>query len=330
MVQDLNMRSLEPITTQQRALSKTTSGYNTRDYLTPCKEATRQVLNLLTGFPRATVKTKLIQENKFKRVMVNLSIFETVFIKSNLADQVYQGFENIKTAFNQTAGKTASSAFEATGQAIDTLTDTAHKTQASLKQTANQFINTMGETGEQGKGVLGDTFQTAAHLNNAVSQTIEQALNAVLVKQMNNLNAWMNDHPVLSEVTKSLVWGINHPILGLIILLFALFTIWQLFKAMGRLFEQALVALLKAPFKFVRFLFTLSFKPFSKSKFKEATIQQSEANSLVLNPAIPSLTPQEHKERIAKILARIEVIRQEQNDLLKELTTLLASDKLSA
>jgi hypothetical protein len=261
--------------------------------------------------------------------MINSSFLEILLIPVNLTNQVTQAFESIKTSLNATTNKAVNPALEATGQVIDTLTDTAHKTQDSLKQTANQFMNTMGETSEQGKVVLGNTFQTAEHLSNAFSKNIEQAINAVLAQQMNDINAWINAHPALSWLTQSLVWGINHPILGLILLFFALFLIWQLFKVMGYWFEQALVALLKAPFQFIWFILTLSFKFLRKPTTNNAKIQQTEVKSLALSPAIPALTTQEHQERVVKILTRIEVLRQEQNDLLQELTAILVSDKLS-
>ena len=262
--------------------------------------------------------------------MINSSFLEIGLIPANLANQVTQVFESIKMSLNATTNQIVNPARAATGQVIDTITDTAQKTQDSLKQTANQFMNTMGETSEQGKMVLGNTFQTAEHLSNAVSKNMEQALNAVLAQQMNAINDWINAHPALSWATQSLTWGINHPILSLIFLFFAFFFIWQLFKVMSCWFEQTLVALLKAPFQFIWFLFTLSFKFLRRPTINHAKIQQTEVNSFALTPAIPALTPQEHQERVAKILTRIEVLRQEQNDLLQELTAILVSNKLSA
>lgn len=262
--------------------------------------------------------------------MINSSFLGRLIIPANLTNPLTQLWERIKTSLNATANQAMNPVRETTGQVIDTLTDTAQKNQDSLQKTANQFMTSVGETTEQGKVALGNTFQTVEHFSNAISQTVEQAINAVLNQQINTINAWINAHPTLSGATQSLIWGINHPIFSLIFFFLALFLIWQLFKVMGSWFEQAVVALLKAPFQFIGFLLTLSFNFLRRLSRNNAKLQQTEAIVTTSNLANSTLTNQEHQKRVAKILTRIEVLRQEQNDLLQELKTLLASDKFRA
>jgi hypothetical protein len=214
-------------------------------------------------------------------------------------------FEMNKNSFNQVAGQAVNSVNEATSQLMDTISKTSDK----------------------GKAVVGDTLQIADNLSNTVSAQIEKAINSVILQQIERLNVWIAAHPGISGLTQALIWGINHPILSLLILFFAMFILWQLFKVLGRLVEQALAFTLKAPFQFARFLFNQSFKFLSDFAFRGLTTRQTEANVLALNSSISDSSVCRQKEQVETILRRIEELRQEQNYLLQELKAILALDK---
>lgn len=218
---------------------------------------------------------------------------------------VSQFLEMNKNSFNQVAGQAINNVNEATIQLIDTI----------------------NKTSDKGKAVVGDTLQSAENLSNAVSAQIERAINSVILQQMERLNVWIDAHPGISGLTQAFIWEMNHPILSLLILFFAMFILWQLFKVLGRLVEQALVFTLKAPFQFARFIFNQSFKSFSNFAFRGLTTRQTETNVLPLNPSISDSTVCEQKEYIATIIIRLEELRQEQNDLLQELKAILALDE---
>lgn len=233
-------------------------------------------------------------------ILISLTIGQKILI--NLC--VSQFVEKNKNSFNQVAG-----------QAVNT-----------VNEATSQFIDTISKTSDKGKAVVGDTLQIAENLSNAVSAQIEQAINSVILQQIEAIKVWIDAHPGISGLTQALIWGINHPILSLLILFFAIFILWQLFKLLGRLVEQALVFMLKAPFQFARFLFSQSLQSFRNFAFRGLTTQQTEANVLALNPSIADSIICGQKEQIATILMRIEELRQEQNDLLQELKAILALD----
>jgi hypothetical protein len=218
---------------------------------------------------------------------------------------VSQFLETNKNPFNQVAGR-----------AVDTVTEAT-----------SQFIDTISKTSDKGKVVVGDTLQIAENLSNAVSTQVEKAINSVILQQIEAIEIWINAHPGLSRLTHACIWGINHPILSILILFFAMFILWQFFKILGRWVEQALVFTLKAPFQFARFLFSQSFKSFSNFAFRRPTTRHTEANMLALNSAVSDSSVSGQQEQIATILTRIEELRQEQNDLLQELKAILALDE---
>ena len=233
-------------------------------------------------------------------IIISLLIGQNVLI--NLG--VSQFLETNKNSFNQVAG-----------QAINTVTEGT-----------NQFIDTISKTSDKGKAVVGDTFQIAENLSNAFSTQFAKAINSVILQQVEAIKIWIDAHPGLSRLTNACIWGINHPILSVLMLFFAMFILWQLFKILSRWVEQALVFTIKAPFQFARFLFSQSFKSLNQIAGKGLTIQQTDANVLDLNSSVSDSTVYEQKEQIATILIRIEKLRQEQNDLLQELKAILALD----
>jgi hypothetical protein len=218
---------------------------------------------------------------------------------------VSQFLETNKNSFHQV-----------TSQAVNTVTEAT-----------NQFIDTISKTSDKGKAVVGDTFQIAENLSNVVSTQLEKVIHSVILQQIEAIKIWIDAHPELSRLTHACIWGINHPILSVLILFFAMFILWQFFKILGRWVEQALVFTLKAPFQFARFLFHQSYKSLNQIAGRRLTIQQPDANVLALNASVSDSTVYEQKEQIATILIRIEELRQEQNDLLQELKAILALDE---
>ena len=83
-----------------------------------------------------------------------------------------------------------------------------------------------------------------------------------------------------------------------------------------------------APFKIGQFILGLCLIPFSKLPFiRVNTSQPTEENLLTLNGAIPISIGKTQQERLSYILNRLEAIRQEQNQLLQEATSILSSSE---
>lgn len=241
--------------------------------------------------------------------------------------------DKAKGSLSQTAEKTSDIVAEKTSKAIYTFTQTAEYAKNSLTQTAEKAadnvslasgkaVNTIAETAKQAedslvetfeksKNSLEDTIQKAEQLSATASTAIENAVNDFINHRLDTLNTWIDSHPTISWTIKSVIWGVNHPIYSIIIILLTIFIIWQLIKTFGRVIEKGLLVTLTAPFKFIQSLFKSNFKPL-------AIFTANSASDLSLQP---------NKERLVKLLTRLEVIKQEQNDILQQITNLVSSTK---
>ena len=128
---------------------------------------------------------------------------------------------------------------------------------------------------------------------------------------MDTLNLWIDAHPAVSWTIKSVIWGVNHPIYSIVIILLTIFILWQLIKIFSRLIEKGLLVTLIAPFKFLQSLFQFSFKHLN----------------IFTDNSTSDLSSQPNNERLAKLLTRLKVIKQEQNDILQQITNLVSSTK---
>jgi hypothetical protein len=294
--------------------------------------------------------------------MADLSFGGRLPIHLHPPDGVSQVFTKAKDSLNETAGKAVNTVTETMGEAVGTVAETASKTANfvtevthktfnsatettqqtklsvtettenvvnTVNETMTQMLTTLGQKGEDGRAFLGDRLQTAENFGNSISTKVEDSINTVVARQIDAVKIWIDAHPALSWATKALLWGINHPILGIVSLILVIFILKQFIKVFGSVIEQALLSLLKAPFLLVQFLFRLTSK-LGKSTENNLNGKQGENEVLALSPSSSASISREHQERLAKILARIEAIRQEQNELLQEVKAILALDELKA
>jgi hypothetical protein len=110
---------------------------------------------------------------------------------------------------------------------------------------------------------------------------------------------WLGQHPYLA-------WSIGHPLLGLGVVLIAIFLLWGLIKAIGRGVEQIWLFLLKTPFKLLQPIF----RPIWGSIWHR------------FGHTKDSPVGGEHPQRSEQIIDRLHALNQEQQSLLQELATL--------
>jgi len=256
-----------------------------------------------------------------------------IFMKNFSKDYLNEMTEKTLNTFTE-ATTQATGIIEKTAQTAQqtkiAVTEMAGKAVSTVNEATHQMFTSLGQKGEEGKVFLGDRLQGADNLSNSVSTKLENAIATVIERQMNTVNLWIDAHPTVSWLTQALLWGINHPILSLVILIFALVILRQFIKALGSFVEQAILWIVKAPFKLVQFLFSLISKPLSKSRANELESTQLEDNVLALSSSMPASISYEHKERLRNILRRIEVLKEEQDELLQEVKSILALDDLKA
>ncbi len=260
-------------------------------------------------------------------------------------DTLTESAKLARESLKQTTGQAVNTLTKATDKAVDTVTATTEQAKDSLTTkthaavdtvttvtsdsvktitaTAKQAQASLEETIEQTKGSLEQTLQTAEQFKSTTSEAMKMAISS-------SISDWLQAHPVAFRLVQMLIWATNHPIVSLIIFLFAVAIAWSLIKALGRLIETIGSYLLQAPFKLSQVLIKIGFK--SLGKFKGLAVNQLVVAKNTKTPALPDsdsqLIQQDKQQRAAEILTRLEAMRQEQNELLQEVAAILASNKL--
>ena len=143
-----------------------------------------------------------------------------------------------------------------------------------------------------------------------------------------SVNEWLQAHPPVFRLVQMLIWASDRPIVSLIIFILVVAIALSLIKGIGRLFEIFGLSILKAPFKLVLGLTGFSLKSLGKFGgffFKQLPVANN-GETAALADATSQPIENDKQQRLAEISTRLEAIRQEQNELLQELTALIRSD----
>ncbi|GEM_PF-6181352 len=117
---------------------------------------------------------------------------------------------------------------------------------------------------------------------------------------------WLNAHPYL-------VWLAAHPLLSLGLCLLTILSVWGLIRAIGRGVEQIWLLLLTTPFKLLQPIFRQIWR-WMRRLFGHTKTSESQLDTqLMFDPTT---------ERVATIVDRLHTLSQEQQLLLRELSTL--------
>ena len=132
-----------------------------------------------------------------------------------------------------------------------------------------------------------------------MNQSIETAITSYF-------SQWLGNHPYLA-------WTISHPLPSIGLLLLLAFILGGLFRAIGGVFEQTWIFLLKTPFKLLQPIFQGLWRSieqiFGHNNLSGWKITKKPDHSLPI-------------QRRAQILDRLQTLNQEQNLLLQELSSL--------
>jgi hypothetical protein len=210
-------------------------------------------------------------------------------------------------------------------QRLQTAKEIVQQTKNSWQDTAatttDRAINTVTTTLEKAKGSLVETWQTAEQFKSTTSGAVETAINS-------SVNDWLIQHPVVFRLVQILGWATNHPIISLVILVFALALVWSIIRAIVRLIETASWSILQIPVKLVQGLIKVSF--LSLTKVGSLAVQGITDTKKPENlpGLLPENLPTNKQQRLGEISYRLEAIQQEQNELLQEAADLIASDTI--
>ena len=203
------------------------------------------------------------------------------------------------------------------GENVNSLSNSAQQVGESLKATAttttDKAIDTVTTSLEQ-------TWQTAGKFKSTTSGAVKDAM-------ASSVSDWLTQHPIFFRLVQILGCATNHPIISIVILLFAIAIIWSIIKAIVRLVETASWSILQVPLKLLQALFKVSFLSLTKvGSIAVKRITSAETDNL------PALLPENFQpnkqQRLAEISSRLEAIQKEQHELLQESADLIASDTI--
>ncbi|MBN3882619.1 MAG: hypothetical protein V7K64_18050 [Nostoc sp.] len=220
-------------------------------------------------------------------------------IDVHLPNEVLQRWQNMK---------------DFVGGSVNSLSNSAQQAGESLNTRTDRAIDRVTTSLEQ-------TWQTAEQFKSTTSGAVKGAI-------ASSTSDWLTQHPILFRLVQILSWGANHPIISIIILLFALALLWSIIKAIVRLIETASWSILKVPLKLLQALIKVSFQ--SLTKVGSLTVQRITGAKKTDN--LPVLLPenfqQSKQQRLIEISSRLEAIQKEQNELLQEAADLIAADTI--
>lgn len=275
--------------------------------------------------------------NMFKNIINIKELFLTIKLPEqetqNLINSINEASHNTIDNLREITNKSITSVSESAEQANNTLNKLANEAKQSLNHSFSDTANNLNQITDKAVGAIADkakqtedliinksqtlvtsvedNFQKVEKIGTTISTEIEKSINSLFNHQLDNIQHWIDVHPTISWMLKFILWSINHPLFGLITILVLLFSIWQLFKVFGRLIENGLLVTLTAPFKLVASLLKFNFQPLS---------------FLGSNPQ-DTLKSEDKQDRLSQLLSRLETLKQEQNNIIQEISTLVSANK---
>jgi hypothetical protein len=279
-------------------------------------------------------------------MMHNLDNSVKIFLSLGLPEQATQGIEKAKNLLNETTNSTINNLKNITTKSItavgestekanyalstgaeeakhiltQTVTDTANNvnkftitTVDTINEQANHVKDSLLVTGSNIEQSLEQKLHQVEQLSNTISTEIERTITSFFTHQIDNIQIWIDAHPIISIPLKFLAWGVNHPIPGLVIFIIFIFICLQLFTVFSRLLQRGLLFTLAAPFKLVAPLLKWSFIPLK-------LLGQNSTSAFISGA-------QNSNDRLTKLLSKLEEIKQEQNSILEEISAIVAANK---
>jgi hypothetical protein len=196
----------------------------------------------------------------------------------------------------------------------------------SILERAKELFATAGDTVNQAIDRVTATTQSAA------SSLADKTIAPIASTQKSLLQSWLESHPTMERALQIFNWAVNHPIVGTIILLFSIAIAWSLIKSLGRLLENFWLSVLQIPLKLGYFLIQVSWR--SLHKLAPRLMQkfpQTQANRMQILPASATqINTHNGSQRLLEISARLAVLNQEQNELIREALAILGSTQIDA
>jgi hypothetical protein len=114
-----------------------------------------------------------------------------------------------------------------------------------------------------------------------------------------SIESWLDQHPTVD-------WAVSHPLWVVVIFLLSFFLLWGFLKAIAHFAERVWLALFRFPFMLGQWLFGLAVQ----------ILRPSNSPADVISEDHP-------QQKLMILFNRLETIRQEQDDLMREIQAIL-------
>jgi DNA uptake protein ComE-like DNA-binding protein len=248
---------------------------------------------------------------------------------TNTVNTLTQAGETAKTTLLTATDQAIAKISDAATRAVTTIHATADRETQSLTDTAQQATTAVIETTDRAKVSITEitqmSLQAVERVNSATAQQIHRLTEAtdqatialnnrwqsagmrgtmIDVAQdaiANSVQTWLDAHPIIG-------WFIIHPLILIATILLLIWLSWGLFRAIAQLSERLWIGLLRAPFQLLGLCWQLATRLLQRSNSEP-------------QPALPD--EPNKQEKLATLLARLEDMRREQDELLKEVQMML-------
>lgn len=177
-----------------------------------------------------------------------------------------------------------------------------------VKNGVHNFIQSVQQkatqTTDNTKAYLENNWQNVEKITNNTSEVIQKNINTAI-------HDLFSQYPWFFQILEVFTWGINHPVRGLITLLFTIALLGSIIKAIVKVIETASWSILKIPFILLQKLLKSLWMTLSQlGIFGIGKIKTNQFNN-------------NRQQRLAEISQRLEVIHSEQKGLLQEAAKLM-------
>ena len=178
--------------------------------------------------------------------------------------------------------------------------------QKNFQETQDFLTNTLEKVSNPTQDFL-EKFPAINKVNAVTTQGVTEISDAAVEKLQEAIvlaaQNWLKSHPILA-------WLLTHPLASLVIILVTILLFWGLLKSIVKMTEQVWLTLFKSPLKLGKCLLVSISKLFNKTSLASAVYYRQSGSKL-------------KQERLAYILNRLEEIKKEEAEILKEMKTLI-------
>jgi len=156
------------------------------------------------------------------------------------------------------------------------------------------------QVSESFQSVQAKSGEMVQQLSSKASNTMGKGVTDAVGMSLQN---WLNAHPLIH-------WVVDHPLWTVGLIVVTIFLFWGLLRAIARFIEQLWLIILRSPLFLFRWVLSMGTQTYQR---------------LAGAPELPTTAVSGNQERLTEILNRLETLRQEQDELLKEVKTLLTA-----